>query len=155
MNEHQLVAADGAPLSFRVPPGWPAPSEMWVYLNQAWMPPTAAWVPRANVPAPPLDWEYWAPTPVFDELRREVAARHRRRVVGAGTISALLFIVGFTVPVMFFGAFWAGWVCSKELRAMAKSAATARTMIRMNADEERPKALRVFYEAYLAREASR
>jgi hypothetical protein len=65
------IRVAGVTADFRVPRGWPTPTDRWVRENAFWQPPTG-WAPIDGLrPAPP-GWQFWQPNPAW----RGVAGRY-------------------------------------------------------------------------------
>ena len=94
------VRVPGVPADFRVPPGWPTPTDRWVRANTFWQPP-AGWAPLPDTPAAPDGWRYWDPNPEWD---RRYAANYRDIAVWArvpnvlAVVWLLIVVAGFFAP---------------------------------------------------------
>jgi hypothetical protein len=89
----------GVPADFRVPPGWPTPTDRWVRANTFWQPP-AGWAPLPDTPAAPDGWRYWDPNPEWD---RRYAANYRHIAVW-GRVPNVLAVVWLLLVVASFFA---------------------------------------------------
>jgi hypothetical protein len=58
------IRAAGVPADFRVPRGWPTPTDKWVRDNAFWQPP-AGWSPTRATAAAPEGWEFWTPNKLW------------------------------------------------------------------------------------------
>ena len=82
------IRVPGVPGDFRVPPGWPTPTDRWVRENVFWDPP-ADWRPLAGLrPAPP-GWLFWEPNAMFMRLEAE----HFRPIAVWSRLSAGLLVL--------------------------------------------------------------
>lgn len=54
----------GVPADFRVPRGWPTPTDQWVRANALWQPPIGWSPPQTSTPAPE-GWEFWSPNKLW------------------------------------------------------------------------------------------
>jgi hypothetical protein len=93
------VRVPGVPADFRVPPGWPTPTDRWVRANTFWQPP-AGWAPLPDTPAAPDGWRYWDPNPEWD---RRYAANYRHIAVW-GRVPNVLAVVWLLLVVASFFA---------------------------------------------------
>jgi hypothetical protein len=57
----------GVPADFRLPRGWPTPTDKWVRENAFWQPPPG-WTPVAGARAAPEDWSYWVPNTLWTRV---------------------------------------------------------------------------------------
>lgn len=89
----------GVPADFRVPPGWPTPTDRWVRANTFWQPP-AGWVPLPDTRPAPGGWRYWDPNPEWD---RRYAANYRDIAVW-GWVPNVLAVVWLLIVVASFFA---------------------------------------------------
>jgi hypothetical protein len=109
------IRVAGVPADFRVPRGWPTPTDKWVRANAFWQPPAGWSPPQTSIPAPD-GWEFWSP----NKLWWQTTGAHYRSLAIWGRLSnwlAALFIVMY-VASMFIGP-------SPTLRMVAYSAALA------------------------------
>ena len=60
------IRVPGVPADFRVPRGWPTPTDKWVRDNAFWHPP-ADWTPLPSLPAAPDSWVYWVPNKLWNK----------------------------------------------------------------------------------------
>lgn len=58
------IRVAGVPADFRLPRGWPTPSDRWVRDNAFWEPPPG-WTPQPSLPAAPADWRFWTPNTLW------------------------------------------------------------------------------------------
>lgn len=65
----------GLAADFRVPRGWPTPTDRWIRDNVFWQPPPG-WTPRQGVVPAPANWRYWLP----NETWKATSARHFRPI---------------------------------------------------------------------------
>ena len=93
------VRVPGVPADFRVPPGWPTPTDRWVRANAFWQPP-AGWVPLPDTRPAPDGWRYWDPNPEWD---RRYAANYRDIAVW-GRVPNVLAVVWLLIVVASFFA---------------------------------------------------
>ncbi len=61
----------GLPADFRVPRGWPTPTDRWLRENALWVPP-AGWAPLPDTPPAPVGWRFWSP----NKLWRVIAGQY-------------------------------------------------------------------------------
>lgn len=54
----------GVPADFRVPRGWPTPTDKWIRENAFWQPPPG-WSPTPTATAAPDGWEFWTPNKLW------------------------------------------------------------------------------------------
>ncbi len=87
------IRVEGVPADFRVPRGWPTPTDKWVRENVFWQPPPG-WAPLSDLRPAPVDWVYWTPNPLI----AHVAARSFRAVAGWMRMSNVL-AVAFLVTI--------------------------------------------------------
>jgi len=64
IGRSKRIRVAGVPADFRVPPGWPTPTDKWIRDNALWHPP-ADWTPAPNAAAAPPDWRYWQPNKLW------------------------------------------------------------------------------------------
>mgnify|MGYP003582515305 CR=1 FL=1 len=81
------VRVPGVPVDFRVPAGWPTPTDRWIQDNVFWQP-VSGWTPRSELQPAPEGWRYWSPNP---EWRGATAPAYRFTRVWA-RVAALLGI---------------------------------------------------------------
>ncbi len=82
------IRVAGVPADFRVPRGWPTPTDRWVRDNAFWLPP-ADWSPTPSTPAAPEGWEFWAP----NKLWWQTTGAHYRSIAIWGRLSNWLALV--------------------------------------------------------------
>ncbi len=85
------IRVAGVPADFRVPRGWPSPTDKWVRENVFWQPPPG-WAPLSDLRPAPVDWVYWTPNPLLPRI----AARPFRAIAGwmrMSNVLALAFLV--------------------------------------------------------------
>ncbi len=93
------VRVPGVPADFRVPAGWPTPTDRWLRDNAFWQPPPG-WTPRPTLRPAPSHWRYWSPNPAW---RTAIAPVFRSILPWAqaaralGAIWLLLFLVALWV----------------------------------------------------------
>jgi len=88
----------GVPADFRVPPGWPVPTDRWVRANTFWQPP-AGWMPISGIPPAPEGWRFWAPNPEWD---RRYAANYRSIAMWGRIPNVLAVVWLLTIVASFF-----------------------------------------------------
>ena len=66
IGRSKRIRVPGVPADFRVPPGWPSPTDKWIRDNAMWQPP-AGWTPAPNVVAAPSGWHYWVPNKLWSQ----------------------------------------------------------------------------------------
>ncbi|NLP82808.1 hypothetical protein HF576_03015 [Microbacterium sp. CFH 90308] len=147
------VAAD-----FRVPPGWPAPTNAWIRANAFWNPPEG-WVPLDHLRPAPTGWKYWRPNPTWNRMSARLFGRvNALRRVGDWLVIVwiVLLIVRLSLPplaalnVLSITCALAALACliiAEGLRARQTRSAMKR--IASVALEEREKRLVRNYQKYL------
>ena len=65
------IRVGGVPADFRVPRGWPVPTDRWVRTNALWIPPVG-WTPLPGLEPAPRNWRYWSPNPLWHKTRGHV-----------------------------------------------------------------------------------
>lgn len=65
------IRVAGVPADFRVPRGWPTPTDRWIRANAFWVPPVD-WTPLPEVPPAPHRWTFWTPNPLWNTTRAHV-----------------------------------------------------------------------------------
>jgi hypothetical protein len=77
------IRVAGVPADFRVPPGWPTPTDRWIRTNAFWVPPVD-WTPLPGLKPAPRSWTYWSPNPLWRKTRSAAYRAHRifARVTG-------------------------------------------------------------------------
>lgn len=84
LSRAKRIRVPGVPADFRVPPGWPVPTDRWIRENALWHPPNG-WAPLPNIAPAPAQWRFWVP----NELGRRVMGRRFRSIAWmAGLASA-------------------------------------------------------------------
>lgn len=82
------IRVAGVSADFRVPRGWPTPTDGWVRSNVFWQPPPG-WTPRPDLPRASLDWRFWVPN---EQWKAMSASRYRsatRWLYTAGAVALL------------------------------------------------------------------
>lgn len=82
------IRVNGVPADFRVPRGWPTPTDKWVRENAFWRPPPG-WTPRPSLRAAPDSWVYWVP----NNLWSQVTGNYFRSIAVWARISTVLALV--------------------------------------------------------------
>lgn len=85
------IRVPGVPADFRVPPGWPQPTDAWIRANALWSPPTG-WRPRPDVPPAPAGWGYWVPNPLWKRVAYGQIPAGRVRRFGFSTIVNVVLV---------------------------------------------------------------
>lgn len=62
------IRVAGVPADFRVPRGWPTPTDRWIRTNAFWVPPLG-WTPLPDLKPAPRHWTYWSPNPLWHKTR--------------------------------------------------------------------------------------
>lgn len=115
IGRSKRIRVPGIPADFRVPPGWPSPTDKWIRDNALWQPPQG-WIPVANAIAAPPEWRYWVP----NKLWAQTTGAHYRAIgiwARFSNACAALWLVAFAASA-FFGS-------SPILRIIGWSAAIA------------------------------
>ena len=60
----RTVRVAGVPGDFRVPRGWPTPTDRWIRANAFWVPPTG-WTPTPGLRPAPAGWRFWRANPLW------------------------------------------------------------------------------------------
>lgn len=71
------IRVAGVPADFRVPRGWPTPTDRWIRTNAFWVPPVD-WAPMPGIPPAPAHWTFWVPNRLWDKTRGAVYGPLRR-----------------------------------------------------------------------------
>jgi hypothetical protein len=143
---------------FRVPRGWPQPTDQWIRENLFWQPPDG-WVPREGLRPAPAGWEFWRPNPLWERLSAGMFRKARRWLHAANTFLLLSIVLAagrFLLPTdMVLGplsgvAFVLSVACSVGW-LIAKHRITRQILIRIRraAEDERKKRLVREYQSYL------
>jgi hypothetical protein len=103
------------PADFRVPRGWPTPTDKWVRDNAFWQP-AAGWSPPEAAAAAPDGWEFWTP----NKLWWQTTGAYYRSIAIWGRLSNWL---GYLFVVALIGSAFLG--PSPMLRLVGFSAALA------------------------------
>lgn len=91
------IRVSGVPADFRVPPGWPTPTDKWIRDNAFWQPPKG-WTPIEKARAAPEGWRFWAPNELW---QRSIGGR-LRSVALLRTIANWLALVWLATLVVAF-----------------------------------------------------
>ncbi|MGN6221891.1 MAG: hypothetical protein ACTHNQ_20520 [Microbacterium sp.] len=115
IGRSKRIRVPGVPADFRVPPGWPSPTDKWIRDNALWQPPEG-WTPVPSVAAAPSEWRYWVPNKLWVQT---TGAYYASIAIWARLSNwcAALWLVAFV------GAAFLGF--SPMLRIVAWSAAAA------------------------------
>lgn len=65
------IRVAGVPADFRVPRGWPTPTDRWIRTNAFWVPP-ADWTPVPGMRPAPANWTFWVPNRLWEQTREAV-----------------------------------------------------------------------------------
>ncbi|WP_243073795.1 hypothetical protein [Microbacterium sp. SS28] len=103
------------PADFRLPRGWPTPTDKWVRDNAFWQPP-ADWSPTQAGAAAPDGWEFWRP----NKLWWQTTGAYYRSIAIWGRLSNWL---GYLFLVMLIASAFLG--SSPMLRLVGFSAGLA------------------------------
>ena len=79
------VRIPGLAADFRVPRGWPVPTDSWLRSNAFWDPPEG-WVPLPGLPRAPAGWRFWQPN---DQWQRGNPALYRPTLIWLRASSVL------------------------------------------------------------------
>lgn len=103
------IRVAGVPADFRVPRGWPTPTDRWIRENAFWQPPHG-WTPGPQSPAAPADWQFWTPNRLWWTTRAQAfqpAEVWRRLASLLSFVGIAFFIAGrFFDPSLGFGWLW-------------------------------------------------
>ena len=86
------VRVPGVPVDFRVPVGWPTPTDRWVQDNAFWRP-SPGWTPRPGLQPAPKGWRYWSPNPGWRNATTPVYRSIRPWARASAIVGALSLIV--------------------------------------------------------------
>jgi hypothetical protein len=152
------VRVPGVPVDFRVPRGWPTPTDRWIRENALWSPP-AGWTPLPGVAPAPANWSFWMPNELWHAYTSDFYGPIRkwnRTANGLGvlwiaaTAAGIVFPASLAFHALAIAALVAG--VSFALTYQALSARTTRAVLAnlaIIADEERAKRLTRAYQLYL------
>ncbi|WEK13886.1 MAG: hypothetical protein P0Y48_01350 [Candidatus Microbacterium phytovorans] len=72
----RTIRVAGVPADFRVPRGWPVPTDRWIRTNAFWVPP-ADWTPTTHLRPAPRGWRFWQPNPLWSQSQAQLYRRAR------------------------------------------------------------------------------
>lgn len=90
------IRVRGVPADFRVPRGWPTPTDRWIRANAFWQPP-AGWTPLSGLRPAPRGWTFWVPNPL---MARSRAGMYRGATIWSQA-GGLLFIAAIAARIAF------------------------------------------------------
>jgi hypothetical protein len=152
------VRVPGVPVDFRVPRGWPTPTDRWIRENVLWSPPPG-WTPLPGAPSAPSGWQYWTPNDqwsTFTATYYRPIRKWNRTANWLGVLWIVATVAGIVYPASIpFHAVAVVALLAGVGFALAYQALDARTTrdilanLAIVADQERARRLTRAYQRYL------
>ncbi len=95
----RTIRVAGVPADFRVPRGWPVPTDRWIRTNAFWVPPDD-WTPTTYLRPAPRGWRFWQPNPLWTQSQAQLYRRARIWIYAGFTlmlVGVVLRVVGSVV----------------------------------------------------------
>lgn len=96
MRRSRRIRIRGVAADFRVPRGWPTPTERWIRENVFWTPPEA-WMPRPDLSPAPIGWNFWLPNKHWYAITARMYRGLNRWLHVAAWLFVLRVVVGTVV----------------------------------------------------------